>query len=233
MSITAETLLIVVLLVPGFWAAYLARVLGDPNQPWAYNHLVLAVVVSLISYLVSDFVLQTSVLADISNLGGDEHALEVETLFYRNVPSAWAIATFLGVAVGYASSKDWIYEFLHWLGLTNNVSGKSLWPLVFQRHSRKWLQVIFADGRLLVGWSMYYSNFRGEYFLFLSNAVWHHPILRISKDGETRTAGYREKKVIGDGVIVRVFDGILAIEVLEPEGRENATETGDSPNNAS
>jgi Family of unknown function (DUF6338) len=174
-----QALVALLILLPGFVSARIARALSAQAQQSELERVIEALIFSFLTYVI------------------------YLVLFGTNLPIEWlptfqvhrwrvvfvtAIACGLGVLWGVVRSKDLVLGLLRRYKLTERTSRESVWNDVFSSIAGS-AQVGLHDGRNLVGWIGRYSDSGGERSLFVEEAS------RIKEDGST-------VKIDGKGILL-------------------------------
>jgi MFS family permease len=157
-----QTLVALLVLLPGFVSARIARSLSAQAQQSEHERVIEALIFSFFTYVV--YVL----------------------LFGTNLPIEWLptfqvhrwrvvflaiMACGLGVLWGVIRSKDLALRLLRRWKLTERTSRESVWNDVFSSIQGS-AQIGLHDGRNLIGWIGRYSDSGGERSIFLESASW-------------------------------------------------------------
>lgn len=157
-----QTLVVLLILLPGFVSARLARSLSAQVQQSELERIIEALIFSFFNYVV--YVVFFGVSLPV------EWSPSFQVFRWRILFLAF-MACGLGLLWGFVRSKDLLLGFLRWMNLTERTSGESVWNDVFV-NLRGSVQVGLKDGRNLVGWIGRYSDSGGERSLFLEKAYW-------------------------------------------------------------
>lgn len=157
-----QTLVALLILLPGFVSARLARSLSAQSQQSELERIVEALIFSFFNYVIYILIFGTS--------------LPIEWLPSFQV-HRWRIvllalmACILGLSWGVLRSKDLLLKRLREWNLTERTSRQSVWNDVFVSLEGT-AQVGLKDGRNLIGRVGRYSDADGERSLFLESAYW-------------------------------------------------------------
>lgn len=168
-----QTLIALLILLPGFVSARIARAMSAQAQQSELERVIEALIFSFFTYVIYIALFGTS--------------LPIEWLPYFQV-HRWhvvfiaLIGCSLGVFWGIVRSKDLALRLLRRLKLTERTSRESVWNDVFSSIEGS-AQIGLHDGRNLVGWIGRYSDSGGERSLFVEKASW------IQDDGSTVDVG--------------------------------------------
>ena len=108
--------------------------------------------------------------------------------------------------IAFLNNSRVAYKFLNFCRITTKASSVDVWADTFDRYRGFWIRLRFSDGRLLVGWPQFYSQFGDPREMFLAEASWWE---------SDASGGFTAKDIEGAGVYVADFSKIEAIEVLK------------------
>jgi hypothetical protein len=157
-----QTLVALLILLPGFVSARIARSLSAQGQQSDVERVIEALIFSFFNYVIYIMVFGAS--------------LPIEWLPSFQV-HRWRVvflalmACMLGVLWGVVRSKDWALRPLRAWKLTERTSREFIWNDVFSSLEGT-AQVGLKDGRNLIGWIGRYSDSGGERSLFMESANW-------------------------------------------------------------
>jgi Family of unknown function (DUF6338) len=157
-----QTLVALLILLPGFVSARLARSLSAQAQQSELERVIEALIFSFFNYVLYIAAFGTSLPI--------EWVPSFQVHRWR-ILSLAVMACVLGLLWGVVRSKDLFLGLLRLWGLTERTSGESVWNDVFVSLEGT-VQVGLKDGRNLVGWIGRYSDAGGERSLFLEGASW-------------------------------------------------------------
>ena len=192
-------------LFPGFLGAIVYDFLFEGRKRENFERVILAFVLTLVSSVLLNVAFGMSLLP-ISVDNGTPIAKVIDVFIGRNLFFTSLISITIAVGLAYLNNSRLLYKPLNLTRITTKASSVDVWADAFDRYRGFWINLRFADGRLLVGWPRFYSQFGEPRELFLVDASWWEP------DG---AGGMIEKKVDGAGVYVSDFSKIEAIEVLK------------------
>jgi hypothetical protein len=168
-----QTLVALLVLLPGFVSARIVRALSAQGQQSELERITEALIFSFINYVIYIACFGSSLPIEWSP-AFQVHRWRVLFLLIM----ACVLGTFWGVV----RSKDLAMRLLRAFGITERTSRESIWNDVFSTISGT-AQVGLKDGRNLIGWIGRYSDSGGERSLFLESASW------IAEDGSTVEIG--------------------------------------------
>ena len=164
-----QTLVALLVLLPGFVSARIARSMSAQAKQSELERVIEALIFSFFTYVIYVAIFGTSL--PIEWLPTFQvHRLRVVFLAL--------MACALGLIWGVVRSKDLALRLLREFGWTERTSRESVWNDVFSNLSGT-AQVGLHDGRNLIGWVGRYSDSGGERSLFLEKASW------VKEDGST------------------------------------------------
>ena len=191
-------------LLPGFLGALVYDFLVEGRKRDNFERIVAALVLTLLSSVALKVGFGISLLP----VAVDQSAAPIQiinafvgkNLFYGSLLSV-AIATVFAVLNNFRV----IYGVLRCFRITNKNSSVDVWADIFNHYRAYWIRIRFTDGRSLVGWPRFYSQFGDPREIFLVDAVWWEP----DANGATISS-----EVAGPGLYVADFSNVTSIEVL-------------------
>jgi hypothetical protein len=168
-----QTLIALLVLLPGFVSARIVRALSAQGQQSELERVTEALIFSFINYVLYIACFGSSLPIEWTP-AFQVHRWRVLFLLL--------MACGLGTLWGVIRSKDLALRMLRTWGLTERTSRESIWNDVFSTLSGT-AQIGLKDGRNLIGWIGRYSDSGGERSLFLESAYW------IDEDGATVEIG--------------------------------------------
>lgn len=192
-------------LFPGFLGSLVYDFLIEGRKRDNFERIVAALALTLLSSVALKAVLGMALLP--VGLGTDASLVTVidafvgRNLLYGSIASI-AIAALLAML----NNSRLAYQLLNALRITTKASSVDVWADAFDRYRGFWIRLRFADGRMLVGWPQFYSQFGDPRELFLADATWWE---------RDESGALTTRDVDGAGVYVVDFSRIEAIEVLQ------------------
>ncbi len=168
-----QTLVALLVLLPGFVSARIIRAISAQSQQSELERVTEALIFSFINYVIYIACFGSSLPIEWTP-AFQVHRWRVLFLFL--------MACAIGLFWGFIRSKDLALSFLRERGLTQRTGRESIWNDVFSTIGGS-AQVGLKDGRNLIGWIRRYSDSGGERALFLDNASW------VDEEGETIEIG--------------------------------------------
>ena len=215
MPTTAASLQILLILLPGFAAAYFVQLLAVRAKQTDLEKVIEALLYSFLIYVSYTFLRGADApFRLVHSPAGDE--IQVQRLNLLLVAALTAVYALLMVLY---VNKDGARLF-RWTGLTERTSRNSIWNDTFQDVQQTVdpsagtiVQVEIGDGRSVMGVLHYYSDAADECSLFLRQAQW------VGEEGEVIP-------VDGPGILLTQNAKITSISFLNPppEDDENGDE---------
>lgn len=168
-----QTLVALLILLPGFVSARIARSLSAQAQQSELERVIEALIFSFFNYVIYVAIFGTRLPIEW---------LPSFQVHRGRVVFLAVMACGLGVLWGVVRSKDLALRLLRKLKFTERTSRESVWNDAFSSLEGT-AQVGLQDGRNLIGWIGRYSDSGGERSLFLESASW------IQEDGSTVAIG--------------------------------------------
>jgi hypothetical protein len=157
-----QTLAALLILLPGFVSARIARALSAQADQSELERVIEALMFSFFTYVVYVLFFGTSLPIEF---------LPPFQVYRWRVVFLLAVACALGLLWGFVHAKDLPLRLLRRWKLTQRTSRDSVWNDVFSSLAGT-AQVGLHDGRNLIGWIRRYSDSRDERSLFLEKASW-------------------------------------------------------------
>lgn len=195
-----ETLVVFMVLLPGFLAAGIVHVLCVGTKQTELEKLIEAFVYSFIAYAAFIAIFHRFPLQPPQGTSGNLAAYYLSSVHPSDVLFLLALGVVIGLVVGASITNDLHGRLFRVVRFTNRTSRPSIWLDVFSE-VKDYVQIEFEDGRRLIGWPRYFSDTPEDSSLFLENAAW------IKPDGSTI-------EVIGSGILVTKAMPIQAIMFL-------------------
>src|SRR5437016_5711698 len=188
MPTSLEALSILLVLLPGFLCARIVQGLTVRPTQTEMDKIVEAFLYSFVIYVIYSI-----------TIGSIQQATAG---FHLGILASYSIL--LGIFVAAALTNDWPGRVLRRCHITNRTSQTSIWNDVFHNLTG-YVLVELADGRLISGWVLYYSDRDDTPSLFLEDAAWIDP----------RTE--EQKPINGPGILIGRESGIRTISFLNAE----------------
>lgn len=212
MSVSAETLSVLVFLIPGFFSSLILNALVVRPSPSNLRYLIEGLIFSFFTYII------VFVWTDVWPVSLRPETVD-DTVFFVvdfNAGVLWQVAglsVVLPVLLGFSITHDCHMEVLRWLNLTNLTARQNVWLDVFSNHGDRLIIVELADGRRVIGWPMYYSDNNDDQSLYLRQAAW------VIGDG-------KYTRIPGHGLFIVKRDYIKTIHFHSPPERKEDTANG-------
>ncbi len=203
-ELTIEGLLALLILLPGFLASELVRVLSTRPKRSEFDKIIQAFVYSLLVY-VCFAALNGSFPITIHVESGDGTSYYFPELHFWPLAEVTAIAIILAVAVAAMMNNNFPLSLFQRWRITQRTFRPSVWNDVSNKGTQ-YVQVELADGRNVMGWLAYFSDTPQEAALYLEDAAW-------------LTEDLSQVPINGPGILLTKESGIRAIMLL------NAVET--------
>jgi hypothetical protein len=211
-ELTSEGLIALLILLPGFLASELVRVLSTRPKRSEFDKIIQAFIYSLVVYVCfSSFSPSLPITIHIER--------GVEATHYFPELHFWPLIELTGVAIGVAiavatmMNHDFPLSIFKKLRITQKTFRPSVWNDVFQK-SYGYVQVELADGRNIIGWLAFYSDTPQDAALYLEDAAW----LKEDKS---------QVSIDGPGILLTKESGIRTIMFLK--AAQNPNEAANTP----
>lgn len=174
MEISAETLSILIILLPGFLSMTVLNAITVRKDKDTLMRLFEALAFSFLAYG------STSLVGAIASNADQSAATESASrflLFPDSNPSV-QIALMLGFSVIYPlvigtfMTHDWHMRFLRKIRVTNRTARATMWSDVFTDQSDRYVVANLKDGHRILGWPLYYSDTPSEGSIYLFDPKW-------------------------------------------------------------
>lgn len=197
-----QTLVALLILLPGFVSAGISRSLSAQSKQTELERIIEALIFSFFTYVIYILIFGTTLPVEWTLSVDPTHADHDAVAVHRwNVAFLAVSSCLLGFGWGVLRSKDIVMSFLRACRLTTRTSRESVWNDVFYTLQGT-VQVGLSDGRNLMGWVSRYSDSGGERSLFLERARW------IQDNGTSI-------EVEGEGVLLTEKAGIEFVMFLD------------------
>lgn len=165
-----QALLALLILLPGFVSARVARSISAPSTQTDTERIIDALIFSFFIYLLYLFLFGGVLPFNWSSSGGSSagHVNRLRLFFLCFAPVV------LGVIWGALQHRDAVLGPLRSWNITDRTNAVSVWNGTLKALSGT-VQVGLADGREVVGWLQQYSDTVEERSLFLTRAAWVAP----------------------------------------------------------
>ena len=162
-SLTYETINILLLLVPGFISSIIFRLFYNKEKDDHYKATIEALIFSILIYFSTELVSTWQPVVQID-------AENKSTAFFNTL---WVIIFMIIIPtiIGIVVHKDWHMWLLRYFKFTNKTSLDSAWHDTFEKEKR-YIVIHFKDGRRLSGWPKYYSNNEKGTNIYITHSAW-------------------------------------------------------------
>ncbi|MGA7522524.1 MAG: DUF6338 family protein [Acidobacteriaceae bacterium] len=199
---TLQALAALLILLPGFLAAYILQALVTRPKQTDLEKVIEALIFSFVIYLTSILLIGTALpiswRATVDAAGNQSWT--VNGSWWRLL-----ILLFLPILFGLASAwlmqHDSLLRLFRRLSLTDRTSRASTWNDVLQDVDGV-AQVELSDGRSVMGWVSYYSDDPDDASIFLERAAW------VTSNGEEL------EPIPGPGILLTQQAGIRSVMFL-------------------
>jgi len=204
MLATLLALQIFLILLPGFFAAYVVQALATRRTQSDMERVIEALVFSFIIYVcympLNGGNLPFRIIQDPVGKAGD-------TVVWEPAQLVWLAAVtvvFSLLAVAYIRFDG--NRLFHLIRLSERTTRNSIWNDVFETEAidGQPLQVDLADGRSVLGSLLYYSDVAEDASIYLAEASW------VDAEGNT-------VEIPGAGILLTKNSCIRTISILDPE----------------
>jgi hypothetical protein len=197
-----EAIGILVILLPGFFAARLEQRLTTNPKQSEFDKTIEALLYSFFIYLIFTAITRSFPVSIVVAKSDQEahYSLQANLPHLALLP---VIAVALAWMVSFGANNDLFGRFFRWVGATRRTWRVSIWSDVFHNYGGV-VQVELADGRYVVGWLKYYSDSEEGASLFLERAAW------VGLDTKLIP-------IDGPGILVTSSSGIRSVMFLKAE----------------
>jgi Family of unknown function (DUF6338) len=212
-DIRFEAITVLVVLLPGFFAARIEqRLTVNPKQN-EFDKIVEALLYSFFIYLIFTVIFHAFPISLTAEQAGEtvHYSIEASPLRLALLP---VIALALSVLVSFAANNDYFGRLFRLLRVSRRTWRSSTWGDVFHNFGGV-VQVELSDGRCVMGWLKYFSDRPEDRSVFLERAAWV-------------TAGGDLEEIKGAGIFLTQKSGIRSVMFLNA-----STEQDSSPNSPS
>ena len=206
-----QALLALLVLLPGFVSARIARSISAPSAQSDVERIIDALIFSFFIYILYLFLFGGTLPIDWSVAPAPSHAPHYSLEVNRLRLAFLCIAPVLfGLVWGAMQHKDAVLAPLRHWRLTDRTNDVSIWNCDLKEHGGS-VQVGLGDGREVVGWLQQYSDIGEERSLFLAKVAW------VEEDG-SRTL------IPGPGILLTDKSEIRYIMFLADTDDDHLTE---------
>ena len=206
-----QALLALLVLLPGFVSARIARSISAPSSQTDVERIIDALIFSFFIYIVYLFLFGGTMPLEWAT------TLDAAKAPHYSVQVHYPRLTFLcltpiafGLLWGSLQHRDAVLALLRNWNLTDRTNDVSIWNGALKSHGGS-VQVGLGDGSEVVGWLQQYSDLGEERSLFLTKVAW------VEEDG-SRTM------IPGPGILLTDKSDIRSIMFLADKEAEQTTE---------
>lgn len=216
MPTSADALATMLALLPGSLGIIFFELIATKRKRDVIVRVTGALAFTLIGHLGADAAL--TLLQSIPSL---KIAALVSVWWPEKLAVVTAISAISGLVLGVLESRGVLYWVLEKLKLTKRTGAADVWSQMLLRGDGFWVEVVFKDGKRLVGWPEYFSEEPDNRQIFLAKACWHYPNSpanrAISCADAIGSSGkkFLKEDVPGRGVLIVSFTDIVAINFLD------------------
>ena len=175
MDMGFETLVIFVLLIPGFISSAILSAIVVRGETGNLARVIEGLMFSFAIYaVVWGFVRFSPIVVRLL-----EYSSGKSTYVVRPIPEAMvlilAVAVLLPILAGYSINHDVHMKFLRAIRVTKKTSRESLWLDIFTDLGQRPVVANLKNGKRIRGWPLYYSSRSGERGLYLYRPAYLDP----------------------------------------------------------
>lgn len=213
MNITAETLGLFLILIPGFVSSLILDALVVRKPRSNLSQIIEALVFSFFIYVIVSVSVSSALISIQIYKSGD--ITTYEPIINTSAIVVTAILSLVTpLIISISITNDLHMKFLRWLSVTIKTARHNTWLDVFIDNKERYVFVHLRDERRLFGWPLYYSNTPEEGLLYLYDAAW------VSDEGEYDDVG-------GDGIFLvdkSMIESIVFSKLTKDTAKEIAAE---------
>jgi hypothetical protein len=210
----AEALGVLLVLLPGFAAAYLVQLLAARRKQSELDKVIEALIFSLVLYLITlRFFGYSLPIAWHTDGGKNTDAWQI-VIDWPHLLTLALLAVVLGTIYAASINHNWLTAPFRWLKISERSARSSVWNDVFS-NLKGFVQVELSDGRSVIGWIRKYSDEDDSHALFLDEAAW------IDNDG-------KEIPIHGPGILLTKNLGIEYVMFLNSSGQDTSADAKES-----
>jgi hypothetical protein len=200
----AEALSILLVLLPGFAAAYLVQLLAARRKQSELDKVVEALIFSLLLYLITLPIFGYALpIAWHTNTGQI-------SINWLHLFALAALALVLGAIYAASINHNWLTAPFRRFKISERSARSSVWNDVFS-DIQGFVQVGMSDGKSVIGWIRKYSDEDEDHVLFLEEAAW------IDEEGN-------ESQINGPGILITKNSRIEYVMFLDSENQQSSDE---------
>ncbi len=200
---TLLALQVFLILLPGFFAAYIVQSLASRRTQSDLERVIEALVFSFLIY-VCDTQLNAGKLP--FHIQSDPAGKGNDTILWEPAQLAWlVVVTFVFALLAVAYIRFDANRIFRRLALTERTTRNSIWNDIFETEAvpGQPVQVELGDGRFVIGRLQYYSDVAEDASIYLTDASW------VDQQGNP-------VPIPGPGILLTKGSGIRSISLLDP-----------------
>ncbi len=210
MPTTVVALQILLILLPGFTAAYIVQLLATRAKQTDLEKIIEALLFSFLIYVSYGLIRHNGMPVGII------HTASGDTFQFHRINLVWltGLSFFFALLMILYVNKDGA-SFFRWVRLTERTSRNSIWNDTFQDvqqvvdpQAGSIVEVELGDGRRIMGAVKFYSDTAEECSVFLQSAAW------ISEDEQA------EIPIRGPGILLTSNAKIISVSFLDPPAQQ-------------
>ncbi|HUA98579.1 MAG TPA: DUF6338 family protein [Terracidiphilus sp.] len=202
----AEALGIILVLLPGFAAAYLVQLLAARRKQSDLDKIVEALIFSLLVYLITLPFFGYSLPVAWRPGNGKPAGTWQVFIVWPHLMALAVLAVVLGTLYSASINHNWLTSPFRWLRVSERSARSSVWNDVFS-DIEGFVQVGISGGRSVIGWIRKYSDEDEAHEVFLEEAAW------VDSDG-------KEFPIHGPGVLLTKNLGIEYVMFLNSDSED-------------
>jgi hypothetical protein len=208
-DISLGAVAVLVVLLPGFFAARLVQSLTNRKKQSDFDKVVEALVYSFVVYVLYSLwgfglPIEWSLWRDPTGI--DHYLVNLHSNELLGIGGISLVLALLLAAVG---NHDLSGKFFRFLSITRNTARPTIWSDAFHEY-QGFVQVELKDGRHVIGWVLRYSGDPEQSTLFLSHAHWHD-------------VDYGNVPIPGKGILLTKSTGIKYVMFLDTPKKAEPT----------
>lgn len=216
MPSTLIALQLLLMLLPGFFAAYVVQALATRRQQSDLERVIEALVFSFIIYVSYSAVMSGSLPFSVVH---DASGKVEDSVVWQPQHLAGLVAVtlvFTSLSVVYARLDG--NRILRRIRLTERTTNNSIWNDIFEHEATRdqVVQVELGDKRSVIGILLYYSDAAEDCSLFLKQASW------VDADGSTIP-------ILGQGILLTKASDIRSVSLLAKPAAKAEEDTKTDP----
>lgn len=169
MSLTVETLNILLLLLPGFMSGQILYSVFRVDDVSVPKRVLDAIIFSFLIYIIISYFSLWEPLASVQSIGG-----KLQYSFTKNHKIIWlslVIMVIIPILLGVLYHSDLINSVLRKFNITTKTSRNNTWNDVFLSQDR-YVVVTLKDNRRIRGYPTMFSTDPEEGYIYLYNPAW-------------------------------------------------------------